>query len=327
MRATVAILLLCWGCADADDSTADAALGDTGAFDHDATIGPDGGAPDGAASDDAAAPDRALPDGSSPPPDAAPTRPDGGVAPDAGAAIYQPPPGTTWQWQLTGRVNASYDVELYDIDLFDTDPATIDDLRADGRRVICYFSAGSWEDWREDADAFPPAAIGNPLEGWPGERWLDFRDAQVRRLMEARMDLARQKRCDGVEPDNVDGHDNNPGFALTPADQLDYNRFLADAAHARGLAVALKNATGLIPQLEPHFDFAVNEECFEYGECDTESPFINAGKAVLQVEYADDAGGARQVAERICADARQRRFSSLVLPWDLDDSFRVDCSE
>ena len=34
------------------------------------------------------------------------------------------------------------------------------------------------------------------------------------------------------------------------------------------------------------FDFAVNEQCFQYHECGTYQPFLAAGKAVLNVEYA-----------------------------------------
>ena len=33
------------------------------------------------------------------------------------------------------------------------------------------------------------------------------------------------------------------------------------------------------------FDFAVNEECFRYDECDALEPFVTAGKAVFHVEY------------------------------------------
>lgn len=29
------------------------------------------------------------------------------------------------------------------------------------------------EDWRDDADDFPAEAIGNDLDGWGGEKWLD----------------------------------------------------------------------------------------------------------------------------------------------------------
>ena len=38
-----------------------------------------------------------------------------------------------------------------------------------------------------------------------------------------------------------------PGFPLNKTTQIDYNKFLATAAHQRGLIVALKNATDLVP--------------------------------------------------------------------------------
>lgn len=173
----------------------------------------------------------------------------------------------TWQLQLQGAINTSYNVAVYDIDLFDTPQATIDALKAQGKRVVCYFSAGSSEDWRPDYAKFKPADMGNALDGWAGERWLDTRSANVRAIMQARMDLAISKGCDGIDADNVDGYTNNPGLPLTAATQLDYNRFLADQAHARGLAIGLKNAVAQLSDLAPSFDFAVNEQCFQYNEC------------------------------------------------------------
>ena len=44
---------------------------------------------------------------------------------------------------------------MYDIDLFDAPQEVIDQLNGDGRVVICYFSAGTYEDWRPDKDSFP----------------------------------------------------------------------------------------------------------------------------------------------------------------------------
>ena len=64
----------------------------------------------------------------------------------ASANIWQPLPGTSWQWQLQNSIDTSFDVQMYDIDLFDAPQATIDTLKADGRKIICYFSAGSYED-------------------------------------------------------------------------------------------------------------------------------------------------------------------------------------
>jgi hypothetical protein len=48
------------------------------------------------------------------------------AAPAHTAGVWTPPPGTTWQWQITGVVDESLDVEMYDIDLFDAAPAGIE---------------------------------------------------------------------------------------------------------------------------------------------------------------------------------------------------------
>ena len=39
------------------------------------------------------------------------------------------------------------------------------------------------------------------------------------------------------------------------------------------------------------FDWALNEECFQYAECSSYSPFVSAGEAVLHVEYKGTTAG------------------------------------
>src|SRR5262245_1826039 len=75
------------------------------------------------------------------------------------APFWQPAPGTTWQIQLMGTINTSYEVEMYDIDLFDSPQEVIDGLHERRITVICYFSAGTFEDWRPDAGDFPQTVI------------------------------------------------------------------------------------------------------------------------------------------------------------------------
>lgn len=41
-------------------------------------------------------------------------------------------------------------------------------------RLILDFSAGTQEDWRDDADDFPQEALGEPLGDWEGEVWVDI---------------------------------------------------------------------------------------------------------------------------------------------------------
>lgn len=269
-------------------------------------------APDAPAPVDDAAFDGVAAETSSPPADRA-------VAPPDAGTVWRPAPGTSWQWQLTGTIDTSVDVKMYDLDLFDVPQSTVDALHAAGRVVICYFSAGSDENWRPDHGKFPPEALGRGLDGWPGERWLDTRSDGVRAVMRARLDLAAAKRCDGVEPDNVDGYSNMPGFPLTAATQLDFDRFLAGEAHARGLSVGLKNDVGQVMELEADFDWALNESCLQYDECATLTPFIRAGKAVFHVEYGDTA-----LADKVCPKTKALGFSTLIKKQALD-AWRVAC--
>jgi hypothetical protein len=231
---------------------------------------------------------------------------------------WKPSPGTSWQWQLSGVIDTTLDVHMYDIDLFATPQQVIDQLHRDGRIVICYFSAGTYEDWRPDKDSFPVEVLGSPLPDWPGERWLDIRQIDLlSSVMSDRLDLAVQKNCDGVEPDNVDGYANDTGFPLSYADQLAYNTWLAGQAHSKQLSVGLKNDLGQIGDLLSYFDWALNEECFTYDECELLSPFVAAGKAVFGVEYELDPAD-------FCPQANALNFDFLKKNWDLD-AWRIAC--
>ena len=101
-------------------------------------------------------------------------------------------------------------------------------LHGRGRRVVCYLSAGSLEGGRPDAGRLPRRRPRRPLDGWPGERWLDIRAARRAGADHGRpLRHVPAKGFDGVEADNVDGYAHHTGFPLTAADQLRYNRFLA----------------------------------------------------------------------------------------------------
>ena len=47
------------------------------------------------------------------------------VPPITSGNWYKPSVLVTWQWQLQGAVNTSYNVDIYDIDLFDSSAALI----------------------------------------------------------------------------------------------------------------------------------------------------------------------------------------------------------
>jgi hypothetical protein len=230
---------------------------------------------------------------------------------------YKPSLESRWHWQLNGEINMHRDVDVYIVDLFDTKKSQIKTLQKSGKKVIGYFSAGSYEAWREDAKMFSKKDLGKKMDGWD-ERWLDVRSEKVRDIMIARLKEAKKKGFDGVEADNVDGYDNKTGFSLCAKDQLSYNIFLAQEAHKLGLAIALKNDTDQIEALEPYFDFHINEECHEYNECDKVKPFLNANKPVFNAEYS------RKRHKKFCQD-NPKGLNMLTLPLELDDSFRLEC--
>lgn len=231
---------------------------------------------------------------------------------------WAPTPGTTWQWQLTVPVDLSIDAEVYDIDGFDNSAGVVARLHARGRKAICYLDAGAFEDYRPDADRFPASVLGKPNPQWEGERWLDIRRLDVLGpIMRARLDMCRAKGFDGVELDEIDGWSNDTGFPLTAADQLRYNRFLAREVRARGMSAGLKNDLEQIPQLLDSFDFAIDEECFQYRECRALEPFVAAGKAVFHAEY-------RRTPEEFCPVATALGLSSMRKRLDLG-AWRIYC--
>jgi len=233
---------------------------------------------------------------------------------------WQPAPGLTWQWQLDEEVDTSVQAQIYDVDLY-VDQPVIDDLHANGVKVICNISVGSWEDWRPDAQQFPSEVLGNDYAGWPGEKWLDIRRIDLLApIMRLRLDLCKAKGFDGIEPDNIEIHDNDTGFPLTYADQLAYARWLADEAHARGLAIGIKNAADMRADSLSFFDFAITEDAFYYNWIEEMLPFIEAGKPVFAAEYTDmnvDFNAA-------CSWGRQHNVSVILKNRNLT-AFRVAC--
>jgi hypothetical protein len=233
-------------------------------------------------------------------------------------AVWSPPPTATWQWQLTTPVDTGVAADFYDIDLFDNPASVVADLHARGRHVACYLSAGTYERGRPDSARFPADVLGKELPDWPGERWLDIRRLDVLGpILDARLDLCAAKGFDAVEADNVDAYANDSGFPLTAADQLRFNRAVAAAAHARGLSIGLKNDLDQAAALEPDFDWALNEQCFQYDECDKLAPFTRAGKAVFVAEY--ELG-----TDRFCARARQLGVMAMRKHLELD-AWREPC--
>lgn len=248
-----------------------------------------------------------------------------GTATSALGSYWQPTAGTPWQIVLSGTLQPPYppNIQAIDGDLYANPDSTWADLRSRGYKTICYFSAGSYEDWRPDISEFNNETdIGAPLQGWEGEWWLNTKSSNVRRIMMERLDLASQKGCDAVDPDNIDAYDNDGGgLDLTEDDAVDYVAFLAKEAHSRNMAVGLKNGGAIVERLLSVVDFQVNEQCEEYSECDMFRPFIAASKPVFAIEYTADDDTIPNTANvnSVCTNTESRSFSTLIKHMNLND--------
>jgi len=238
----------------------------------------------------------------------------------SGGSVWMPSSAApiSWNWQLQGTVPTNTNVQVFDIDGFDNSAATVAALHANGTKVICYIDFGTSENYRPDFGSFPASVEGN-TNGWPGERWLDIRQLSVLEpIMTARMQMCVQKGFDALEPDNIDGYTNSTGFPLTATDQLTYNTWIANTAHSLGLSVGLKNDNDQTAQLEPYFDWALDEQCNQYSECDTENPFVQANKAVFNAEYQGDTS--------FCASDEAAHINGALFNLNLDGTSYQPCT-
>lgn len=154
-------------------------------------------------------------------------------------------------------------------DMAETPDSTIAQCKTMGARMLCYFSS-QYEEWRDDAGSF--GALAEPLDGWPGEYWVDPNDPANLAVMIARLDQAKAKGCDGIDLDNIDH-----------ADHETYIQTIFQEARARGLLVSQKNAIEKIDLFWDLVDMYQNEECQAYDEC---AAYEGLGRPVHNIEYS-----------------------------------------
>lgn len=226
-------------------------------------------------------------------------------------------PGTSWQWQIDGKTIDETVLDavrnpkkMYDVDMERTGADTITRLQAKGVQVVCYLETGAWESYRSDAAAYPQSVLGKAVSGFPDERWVDVRQIEVLRpIIGRRLDAAKAKGCDGVEPDLDDSYTQDTGFAITRADQIRFNTAMIDEAHRRGLSMGLKNGSGIAAEMSRIADWALNEQCNRYVECEGYKAFIAEGKAVFNVEYSEPD---HTTLDRFCPYDNQANFDGIL---------------
>lgn len=241
--------------------------------------------------------------------------------------------GVTGQSFATGRTVAP---TVFDIDILQDGKCyspqdysvlnyeAVDALHVRGARVVGYIDAGTAETWRPDfpeMQAFDQSCdgclFGNPLSHFPDEYWLNINTdvwgtnpntghAQNARQflldeMQARLKEARLIGVDAIEFDDVDAYQSRSGISISRTAQFRYNAMLANLAHQMGFSVGLKNDLAQADKLRPFFDFAINEQCFQYDECGALRSWPRHGKAVFNVEYGSK-------PRTFCRKANSSRF-------------------
>jgi hypothetical protein len=222
--------------------------------------------------------------------------------------------------------------------------AAVQALHVRGARVIGYIDAGTAETWRPDfpeMQAFDQSCdgclFGNPLSNFPDEYWLNINNdtkgidpntgnsETTRRFvldeMLARLKEAKLIGVDAIEFDDVDAYQSDSGLSISAAAQMQYNATLANLAHRVGFSVGLKNDLSQASELQPYFDFAINEQCWQYSECGALKPWPSQyDKAVFNVEY-----GLQPSSFCPKADSPRFDFNSIRKSDDLFDLPYVPC--
>lgn len=231
---------------------------------------------------------------------------------------WQPAAGVSFDWQLDDINSASsFSADVVDVDAFTTSAETVAALHAKGKKVIAYLSVGTIENDRNDASLIPAEVIGKQYPEWPKEKWLDIRQIdKLKPWLNSRINMILKKGFDGIEPDNMDSYDNDPGFNIQLADTRKYADYLISLAHSNGLSIGQKNVKELTADYAAKFDWALIEDAFAQGWQNQLSGYIKLNKPVFAVEYTDKMSQSNFQAT-VCPTAKQLKYTAILKKRDL----------
>lgn len=135
--------------------------------------------------------------------------------------------------------------------------------------------------------------IGNKAFG-ANEKWLNINNDKGQRDWLINEMSKRVAKCQLAGFDGVYFDEGwiwqvrNSGWNIDANTQLLYNTAMLNVAHSYNLATAINYDLPQIATLLPYEDFHIDEQCFQYNECNTLLPVVQANKAVFQIEYKND---------------------------------------
>lgn len=205
--------------------------------------------------------------------------------PASGGALTLPPANAKLDYQLGGAYPPPSGVGIVSRDR-QAAPAA-------GVYNICYVNGfqiqpGEEAMWTQPVDLVLRDAGGAPVIDpvW-NEQVIDVRTAdkrtQVAAIIDGWIDGCQSAGFSAIEIDNLDSYSRSAGL-MTEDEAVATMQLFAQHAHARGLAIAQKNASELVPRrAEMGTDFVIAEECNRYTECDAYR--AGYGEHVLMIEY------------------------------------------
>jgi hypothetical protein len=210
----------------------------------------------------------------------------GGTVSGGTAAVRLPTANASFDYQIGGAYIPPTGVQVVSRDRNSTP--------APGLYNICYVNGFQIQPDEEDfwttehPDLILRSSSGSPVidQDW-GEMLLDTSTAAKRDALLAVVGSWIAK-CnadgfDAVEVDNLDSYSRSNGL-LNSANNVSMMALLSAVAHSNGLAIAQKNSSELLPNVETMgTDFAVVEECNRYSECDSYQAAY--GNLLFLIEY------------------------------------------
>lgn len=107
---------------------------------------------------------------------------------------------------------------------------------------------------------------------------------------------------------------------MSELDSINFMRWLTVQAHARKLAIGLKNSAKILPNVLPAVQFIVQEQCVQFSECTKYTPAIAVGKPVFHIEYPSEVRS--EMAEQFCSNKGPAigasNFSTIIKRFNLD---------
>lgn len=217
-------------------------------------------------------------------------------------------PGVKWQINIQNPVDPRAglqpaDAKVIDIDLFHAskDPTVIPALHAAGATVLCYFNLGAVQTTDCDFSSWENDGLmktSQTVENYVQEKYVDVTDATVLELHKARIDLAHQIGCDGLDPDNIDTFELSPdesiGKQITQEDMINFLSTLAEYAHSKtttlghSLMIGQKNAWSITESVHTFMDFAISENCVGSVNVGSNRGAPDEFCTVFQKYYADN---------------------------------------